>query len=49
MRDVMVRITGDDPQVNRQFETLFVDWFLHRVWEELDGPLSDAISPIPPR
>lgn len=47
MRDIMVRITGDDPQVNEQFSTLFVDWYLHRVWEEAEGPLSDAISPIP--
>jgi glyoxylase-like metal-dependent hydrolase (beta-lactamase superfamily II) len=47
MRDIMVRITGGDPRVNEEFRSLFVDWFLHRVWEELEGPLSDAISPIP--
>jgi glyoxylase-like metal-dependent hydrolase (beta-lactamase superfamily II) len=50
LHDVMVRITKDDPQVNQAFEQQFVDWFLHRVWEELDGPLSDtAIASIPPR
>jgi hypothetical protein len=26
-----------------------VDWYLHRVYEELDGPLTDAIAAIPPR
>jgi len=24
-----------------------VDWFLHRVYEELDGPLDDTIAAIP--
>jgi glyoxylase-like metal-dependent hydrolase (beta-lactamase superfamily II) len=43
----MVAITGDVPAVNRAFETQLVDWFLHRVYEELSGPLTDAIAPIP--
>jgi hypothetical protein len=24
-----------------------VDWYLHRVYDELNGPLSDDIGPIP--
>lgn len=45
-----VRITNDDPQVNQAFEHQFVDWFLHRVSDELDGRLSDTIiSAIPAR
>ena len=43
------QITGDVPAANRAFEIQLVDWFLHRVYEELDGPLSDAIAPIPPK
>lgn len=23
------------------------DWYLHRVYDELNGPLTDAIAPIP--
>ena len=45
--DLMLPITGGVAAVNRAFETQLVDWFLHRVYEELDGPLSDAIAPIP--
>jgi hypothetical protein len=26
-----------------------VDWFRHRMDDELNGPLTDAIAPIPPR
>jgi hypothetical protein len=29
------------------FRVYLVDWYLHRVYEELDGPLSDAIGAIP--
>lgn len=50
LHEVMVRITNDDPQANAAFEQQFVDWYLHRVWDERDGRLSDtAISAIPPR
>jgi len=49
LHDLMVRITGDDPQRNAAFRQQLVDWYLHRVYEELDGPLTDAIAPIPPR
>lgn len=49
LHDLMVRITGDDPPRNQAFKVQFVDWYLHRVYDELDGPLSDAIAPIPPQ
>jgi glyoxylase-like metal-dependent hydrolase (beta-lactamase superfamily II) len=48
LHDVMVTITGDAPSVNAAFKQQLVDWYLHRVYEELDGPLSDAIAAIPP-
>ena len=41
-------ITGDDPGRNAAFRVQLVDWYLHRVYEELDGPLDDRIAPIPP-
>ena len=47
IKDLMVQVTGDVPPVNRAFETQLVDWFLHRVYDELNGPLTDAIAPIP--
>lgn len=48
LHDLMVTITGDRPPVNEAFKSQLVDWYLHRVYEELDGPLTDAISKIPP-
>ena len=49
IKELMVQITGDAAQANRAFETQLVDWFLHRVYDELNGPLTDAIAPIPPK
>ena len=49
LHDVMVRITADDPARNQAFKVQFVDWYLHRVYDELNGPLTDAIAPIPPQ
>lgn len=49
IKELMVQITGDAPNVNRAFEMQLVDWFLHRVYDELNGPLTDAIAPIPPK
>lgn len=43
------RITGDVPARNAAFATQLVDWFLHRVYDELAGPLGNDIAPIPPR
>ena len=47
LHDLMVTITGDKPALNNAFKSQLVDWYLHRVYEELDGPLTDAISKIP--
>jgi hypothetical protein len=33
--------------MNQQFQVYLVDWYLHRVFDELAGPLTDAISAIP--
>jgi glyoxylase-like metal-dependent hydrolase (beta-lactamase superfamily II) len=49
LQPLMVAITGDVPARNAAFRTQLVDWYLHRVYDELAGPLSDAIAPIPPR
>jgi cyclase len=48
LHDLMVAITGDAPAVNAAFKQQLVDWYLHRVYDEQDGALSDAIAPIPP-
>jgi glyoxylase-like metal-dependent hydrolase (beta-lactamase superfamily II) len=47
LRNLMVTITRDDAKANDQFRTYFVDWYMHRVYDELNGPLTDAISAIP--
>jgi cyclase len=47
LHDLMVKITGDVPAVNDAFRVQLVDWYLHRVYDELSGPLTDAIAPIP--
>jgi glyoxylase-like metal-dependent hydrolase (beta-lactamase superfamily II) len=49
LHDLMVKITRDDPGLNQAFAVQLVDWYLHRVYDELNGPLSDAIAPIPPK
>jgi len=48
LHDLMVTLTGDDPAKNNAFRTQLVDWYLHRVYDELNGPLTDAIAAIPP-
>jgi glyoxylase-like metal-dependent hydrolase (beta-lactamase superfamily II) len=48
LHDLMVTITHDDAALNGAFRTQLVDWYLHRVYDELDGPLTDEIAPIPP-
>jgi glyoxylase-like metal-dependent hydrolase (beta-lactamase superfamily II) len=49
LHDVEVSITKGDPALNDQFALYLVDWTLHRVYDELNGPLSDAIAAIPPK
>jgi glyoxylase-like metal-dependent hydrolase (beta-lactamase superfamily II) len=39
--------THGDPNLVGQFRLYLVDWYLHRVWDELRGPLTDDIAPIP--
>jgi glyoxylase-like metal-dependent hydrolase (beta-lactamase superfamily II) len=47
LHPLMQKITGDDPRLKMPFEVYLVDWYLHRVYDELNGPLSDDIGPIP--
>jgi len=47
LHDLKVAITRDDVKLNGQFEIYLVDWTLHRVFDELNGPLGDAIAAIP--
>lgn len=49
LKELRARITKDDPRQNELFGVYLVDWFLHRVYDELAGPLTDAITPPPPR
>jgi glyoxylase-like metal-dependent hydrolase (beta-lactamase superfamily II) len=43
------RITGGSTELGAAFDVQQADWFLHRVYDELAGPLGDEIAPIPPR
>ena len=47
LREPMMVIAGDNPRRQDDFKIQLVDWYLHRVYDELDGPLSDAIAAIP--
>jgi len=47
LKELRVKITKDEPARNQQFEVYLVDWYLHRVYDELNGPLTDAIQPPP--
>jgi cyclase len=47
LHDVMVSMTHDDPALNDQFRIYLVDWTLHRVYDELNGPLTVDIAAIP--
>jgi cyclase len=49
VREPMLVLTGDAPQLNQAFRAQLVEWFMHRVYDELAGPLSDAIATIPSR
>lgn len=49
VREPMLVLTGDAPQLNQAFRSQLVEWFMHRVYDELAGPMTDAISPIPTR
>jgi glyoxylase-like metal-dependent hydrolase (beta-lactamase superfamily II) len=47
LREPMLVIAGEDVRRQEDFRVQLVDWFLHRVYEELEGPLTDAIGAIP--
>jgi len=47
LKELRSKITKDDARLNQQFEIYLVDWFLHRVYDELNGPLTDAIQGPP--
>jgi len=49
VREPMVVLTEDAAPANAAFRTQLVEWFMHRVYDELAGPLTDAIAPIPVR
>jgi glyoxylase-like metal-dependent hydrolase (beta-lactamase superfamily II) len=40
-------ITKGNAALEGAFTIQLVDWYLHRVYEELNGPLTDAIAAIP--
>lgn len=46
---LMTTIAGADPRRQAAFQSQLVDWYLHRVYDELNAPLSDAIAAIPIR
>lgn len=45
--DLKKQILREHTNLSAAFDVQLVDWYLHRAFEELDGPLSDAISTIP--
>jgi glyoxylase-like metal-dependent hydrolase (beta-lactamase superfamily II) len=47
LHDVMVTMTGNDPKRNQEFKIYLADWYMHRVYDELNGALTDAIAAIP--
>jgi glyoxylase-like metal-dependent hydrolase (beta-lactamase superfamily II) len=48
LEPLMRKLTKGDPVLEQQCRVYLVDWYLHRVYDELDGPLSDAIKSPPP-
>ena len=49
LQPLMLTIAGESSSRQAAFRTQLVDWYLHRVYDELAAPLTDAIAPIPPR
>ena len=45
--DLRRQLTHDDAALDEAFGIYLVDWYLHRVYDGLDGRLSDAIGQIP--
>ena len=44
LASLKTKITHDNPGLNTAFDVQLVDWYLHRVYDELNGPLTDAIA-----
>ena len=47
LKELRAKIAHNDSDTSREFEVYLVDWFLHRVYDELNGPLTDGIQPPP--
>ena len=41
-------LSAKERALGAAFKSQLVDWYLHRVYDELDGLLTDAIAAIPP-
>jgi cyclase len=48
LEPLALRMVGADASRRQQFQVYVVDWFLHRVFDEVETPLTDTIAPIPP-
>jgi len=46
LKELQAKITKN-AQEAKQFEIYLVDWYLHRVYDEFNGPLTDAIQGPP--
>jgi glyoxylase-like metal-dependent hydrolase (beta-lactamase superfamily II) len=47
VRTLRAIITGGDARLNESFALYLVDWFVRRVYQELDGTLDDTIPRLP--
>lgn len=47
LHDLRVLLTHDEAGANESFDVYLVDWFLHRVYDESAGALTDHIEPMP--
>jgi glyoxylase-like metal-dependent hydrolase (beta-lactamase superfamily II) len=47
LKELQIRITKGSARDAKLFEIYLVDWYLHRVYDELHGPLTDAIQGPP--
>ena len=47
LEPLVARMVGADTSRRQQFQLYVIDWFLHRVFDEAEAPLTDAIAPIP--
>ena len=47
VQDLRRQLTHDDAALDEAFGIYIVDWYLHRVYDELAGPLSDEIGAVP--